>query len=120
VLILSAEHGPPKLRSYFACWISYFLILSSLFPSLTHLVEVIDELCQVLNGVDVVVGGWGDEGHTGLGAAQLGDVWGHLGPRQLATLTCASKKELGDTDRVSRVRESDEEQGRVALGRLLW
>ena len=26
--------------------------------------QIIDELCQVLNRVDVMVGGWGDETHS--------------------------------------------------------
>mmetsp|Transcript_18872 Transcript_18872/g.47860 ORF Transcript_18872/g.47860 Transcript_18872/m.47860 type:complete len:1344 (-) Transcript_18872:168-4199(-) len=54
---------------------------------LVHLVQVVDELGQVLDGVDVVVGGRGDEGHAGLGAAQLRDVGRHLGARQLAALS---------------------------------
>lgn len=40
--------------------------------------QIVDELRQVLNGVDVMVG-WGrDEGYTRLAAAQVGDVGGHL------------------------------------------
>ena len=40
----------------------------------THLMQVVDELGQVLNGVDVVVG-WGrNERHPGLAAPQIGNV----------------------------------------------
>jgi hypothetical protein len=75
-----------------SCHLSTLTFLSHLS---SHLVQVIDELGQVLNGVDVVVGGWGDQGHTRLGAAQLGNVGGHLGPGQLATLTCRGE-EVGE------------------------
>mmetsp|Transcript_18525 Transcript_18525/g.32987 ORF Transcript_18525/g.32987 Transcript_18525/m.32987 type:complete len:267 (+) Transcript_18525:846-1646(+) len=50
------------------------------------LVQVIDELREVLDGVDVVVGRGRDEGDTGLGAAEAGDVRGHLLAGKLAAL----------------------------------
>ena len=53
-----------------------------------HLVEVVDELREVLDGVDVVVRGRGDEGHSRLAAPQVGDVRADLLGRQLAALTC--------------------------------
>ena len=53
-----------------------------------HLVEVVDELRKVLDGVDVVVRGRGDEGHAGLAAPQVGDVRADLLRRELAALTC--------------------------------
>lgn len=55
-----------------------------------HLVQVKDELRQVLNGVDVVVRGRGDEGHAWLAAPQIGDVGADLLAWQLATLACRS------------------------------
>ena len=51
------------------------------------LVQVIDQLCQVLNGVNVVVWWGADEGNTGLGAAEVGDVRRDLLARQLTTLS---------------------------------
>lgn len=53
--------------------------------------EVVDELGEVLDGVDVVVRRRGDQGHSGLAAPQVGDVGAHLLGRQLPTLTCAPK-----------------------------
>ncbi len=50
------------------------------------LLEVVDELGQVLDGVDVVVGRRGDEADTGLGVAQPGDLGRHLVARELAAL----------------------------------
>ena len=50
------------------------------------LLEVVDELGQVLDGVDVVVGRRGDEADAGLGVAQAGDLVGHLVAGQLAAL----------------------------------
>ena len=52
-----------------------------------HLVEVIDELSKILNGVDVVVRRLGDKGHSRLAAPQIGDVRAHLLRRQLSALT---------------------------------
>ena len=54
---------------------------------LSHLVEVIDELRQVLNGVDVMVRRRGDERHSGLAAPQVGNVGAHLLGWQLPSLT---------------------------------
>ncbi len=56
-----------------------------------HLVEVVDELREVLNGVDVVVRRRGDQGHSRLAAPQVGDVGAHLLRRQLPALTCATE-----------------------------
>ena len=50
------------------------------------LLEVVDELGQVLDGVDVVVGRRGDQAHTGLGVAQAGDLGRHLVARQVPAL----------------------------------
>jgi len=49
--------------------------------------EVVDQLRQVLDGVDVVVRRGRDEADAGSGAARLGDELGHLVPGQLAALT---------------------------------
>ncbi len=54
-----------------------------------HLMEVEDELGQVLNGVDVVMGRRRDEGHARLAAPEVSNVGGHLLARQLAALTCS-------------------------------
>ena len=56
-------------------------------PLRTHLVQVIDELREILDGVDVVVGGRGDERDSGLRPPELGNVRRDLGAGQLATLT---------------------------------
>ncbi len=50
------------------------------------LLEVVDELGQVLDGVDVVVGRRGDQADAGLGVAQAGDLLGDLVAGQLAAL----------------------------------
>ena len=42
--------------------------------------EVVDQLCQVLDGVDVVVRGRGDQTNAGDAVAGPGDVLGHLVP----------------------------------------
>ncbi len=47
--------------------------------------EVVDELGQVLDGVDVVVRGRGDEAHAGHAVARRRDVLGDLVAGQLAT-----------------------------------
>jgi hypothetical protein len=57
-------------------------------PARAHLVQVEDELREVLDGVDVVVRGRGDERHPRLAAPQVGDVRADLLARQLATLAC--------------------------------
>jgi len=51
-------------------------------------VQVVDELRQVLNGVDVVVGGRGNERHSRLGASQVRNVRRDFATRELATLSC--------------------------------
>lgn len=52
-----------------------------------YLMQVEDELCQILNGVDVVVG-WGrNEGHARLAPSEVGDVGADLFAWQLPTLT---------------------------------
>ena len=58
--------------------------------------EVVDELGDVLDGVDVVVRGRGDQPDTGGGEPGLGDPGVDLVPRQLATL--AGLGPLGDLD----------------------
>ena len=55
------------------------------------LVQVKDELCQILNGVDVVVGGRGDERYARLAPPEVGDVGADLLAWQLATLTWEQK-----------------------------
>lgn len=57
--------------------------------------KVEDKLRQVLNGVNVVVGRWGNEGHSRLAAAQVGNVGGHLLAWQLTALTCTSGRLFG-------------------------
>ena len=75
------------------------LLLTSVCPweevvisekGLPHLVEVVDELRQILNGVDVVMGGRGDQGHARLAAPEVGDVGADLLGRQLASFTCTT------------------------------
>ena len=39
-----------------------------------YLMQIVDELSQILNGVDVVVGRGGDEGYPRLTAPEVGDV----------------------------------------------
>jgi hypothetical protein len=53
--------------------------------------EVVDELREVLDGVDVVVGGRRDEAHAGRRVARLGDVALDLAAGQLATLACTTQ-----------------------------
>ena len=48
-----------------------------------NLVQVMDELGQILDGIDVVVGRRRDEGHSGLAVAQPGNVGIHLGSGKL-------------------------------------
>mmetsp|Transcript_19801 Transcript_19801/g.45547 ORF Transcript_19801/g.45547 Transcript_19801/m.45547 type:complete len:577 (-) Transcript_19801:2090-3820(-) len=60
------------------------------------LVQVVDELREVLNRVDVVVGGGRDERHPGLGEAQGGDVVVYLGAGELPPL--AGLGALGELD----------------------
>jgi hypothetical protein len=50
-------------------------------------VEVVDELREVLDGVDVMVGGWGDERHPRFAPPQACDVWAHFLAGQLPALT---------------------------------
>ena len=65
------------------------------------LMKVEDELCKILNGVDVVVRRWGDERHSRLAAPQVGNVGGHLLAGQLASLACAQGRVLSDQRRCS-------------------
>ena len=58
------------------------------------LMKVEDELCKILNGVDVVMRRWGNERHSRLAAAQVSDVGGHLLAGQLASLTCVPGRGL--------------------------
>ncbi len=51
-----------------------------------HVLEVVDELGQILDGVDVVVRRRRDEPHPRHGVADLGDVPRHLVPGELAAL----------------------------------
>ena len=70
-----------SIRFQIAC------LLLLLFTPPPHLVQVIDELREILNRVDVVVGGWRDKRDSRLGAPQLRDVRRDLGARQLSALT---------------------------------
>ena len=58
--------------------------------------QVVDELRQVLDGVDVVMGGRRDELHPGLRVTQPGDEARHLQTWQLAAL--AGLRALRDLD----------------------
>ena len=49
--------------------------------------QIKDELCQVLNGVNVMMGWRGDEGYARLASAEVGNVRADLLAWQLATLT---------------------------------
>lgn len=49
--------------------------------------QVIDQLGQILNGVDVMVRWWGDERDTGLAAAEVGDVGTDLLARKLTSFS---------------------------------
>ena len=50
-----------------------------------RVLEVVDELGQVLDGVDVVMGRWRDESHARCGVASLGDPGVNLVARQLSS-----------------------------------
>ena len=52
-----------------------------------RILQVVDKLGEVFNGVNVVVRGRRDEPHTGRRVAGLGDPWVDLGAGQLAALT---------------------------------
>ena len=52
-----------------------------------HLMQIVDQLGEILNRIDVVMGRRRDQRHTGFAVAQPGDVLVHLGAGQLATLT---------------------------------
>ena len=52
-----------------------------------HLVQIMNQLRQVLNGIDVVVRRRRNQGHPGLAVAQPGDVLVDLRPRQLPPFT---------------------------------
>ena len=67
------------------------------------LLQVVDQLGQVLDGVDVVVGRRGDEADAGLGVAQPGDLVATPCGRELAAL--AGLGALGHLD-VELVGES--------------
>ena len=81
------------------------------------LLQVEDELGEVLDRVDVVVRRRRDEGDAGRGAAQTGDLVGHLVRRDLAAF--AGLRALGDLDlelvRRHRVRGCDAEPPRSDL-----
>jgi hypothetical protein len=53
----------------------------------THLMKIVDELCQILDRVDVVVGGWADERHPSLGVSKPRNVGADFLPRELAALS---------------------------------
>ena len=55
---------------------------------MAHLMQVVDELRQVLDGVDVMMGRRRNERHARLAATQVGNVWAHLLCWQLTALTC--------------------------------
>jgi hypothetical protein len=48
------------------------------------ILQVMNQLCQIFNRVDIVVRRRRDQGHARHRVTQLADVFGHLGPRQLA------------------------------------
>ena len=52
-----------------------------------HLVQIVDELSQIFNGIDVVVGRRRNQRHSSLAVTQPSDVLIHLWPRQLAAFT---------------------------------
>ena len=58
------------------------------YDASAHHVQVEDQLGQILDGVDVMVGRGGDEGDAGLAPPQLCDVGADLLAWQLPTLTC--------------------------------
>lgn len=49
--------------------------------------SIVDQLCQILDGVDIVVGRGRDQAHAGGAVAGLGDPRIHLGTGQIAALT---------------------------------
>ena len=51
------------------------------------ILQVVDQLREVFDGVDVVVRGRGNESHARGGVTNLGDPWIDLGTGQLATFT---------------------------------
>jgi hypothetical protein len=60
------------------------------------LLQVVDELGEVLDGIDVVVRRRGDQHHARRGVAQLGDQFGDLEAGQLAAFS--RLRALGDLD----------------------
>lgn len=60
------------------------------------LVEVEDQLTQILDGVDIVMRRWGDQGYTWLTVSHSGDVLTDFGAWQLSTF--AGLGSLGDLD----------------------
>ena len=60
------------------------------------LVEVEDQLTQILDGVDIVMRRWGDQGYTWLTVSHSGDVLADFGSWQLSTF--AGLGSLGDLD----------------------
>lgn len=49
--------------------------------------QIVDELHQVLDGVDVVMGWRRNEGHAGLAVSEVGDVLADLGSWELASFS---------------------------------
>ena len=52
-----------------------------------HLVQVVDQLRQILDGIDVVMRRRRNQRHAWLAVAKPGDVLIHLRPRQLPALS---------------------------------
>ena len=79
--------------------------------STVRILQVVDELGKILDGVDVMMRRWRDEADTRRGAAHLGDPRIHLRARKLAAFTglgtlghldldfaCLGEVEAGDTE----------------------
>ena len=52
-----------------------------------HLLQILNQLGQVLDAVDIVMGGRADQGHSHLRMAQAGDEFGHFGRGELSALS---------------------------------
>ena len=70
-----------------------------------HVFQVVNELRQVFDGIDIMVGRWRNQAHTRHRITQLTNVFGHFTARQLATFArlgalCHFDLDLIGTDQV--------------------
>src|SRR5690606_8617353 len=62
--------------------------------------ELFDELCQIFDGVDVVIVGGGNQVYTGAGMSRGGNLWGNLARRQVTALAGLCSLSHLDLDQV--------------------